>query len=448
MSASYAPRLGLFSASMAVVGGIIGSGIFLNPRIVAQRMYGITGGAVGVWILGGLIALLGAFCFAELGARRPRAGGGYVYLRETFGALPAFLYGWALLLVMATGACAAVAVTFATYLTAVFSWDQRLVQPVAVGAIVLLSAVNYVGVRPGAWTQNVFTLLKLGALALLIVTALFAALPAAPQITPTEDAFVASPAGGLLLAAGAALSPVLFAYGGWQQTNFIAEEIVDARRTLPRALLLGTSVVVLVYVLANVGYLRVLGGAGLALSAAPAADVMGSAVGDWGRRLISIGIACSTFGFLNLVILVSPRVYQAMAADGAFFPALARLHPVHRTPAAAIVVQGVWAVLLTLSGTYGQLLDYVVFGDWIFFGLTAATLFVVRRRGEPHEGYRVPFYPLAPLLFCLAAVYVVAGSILSNPRNAAIGALLIAAGAPVFMFWTWMTRSRGAPPPA
>src|SRR5690349_6470722 len=154
VNASYAPRLGLFSASMAVVGGIIGSGIFLNPRIVAQRMYGIGGGAVGSWILGGVIALLGAFCFAELGARRPRAGGGYVYLREAFGPLPAFLYGWALLLVMATGACAAVAVTFSTYATTLFGWDQKLVQPMAIVAIILLSAVNYVGVRPGAWTQN------------------------------------------------------------------------------------------------------------------------------------------------------------------------------------------------------------------------------------------------------------------------------------------------------
>lgn len=446
MTATYAPRLGLFSASMAVVGGIIGSGIFLNPRIVAQRMFGIPGGAVAAWVLGGLIALLGAFCFAELGARRPRAGGGYVYLRESFGPLPAFLYGWALLLVMATGACAAVAVTFATYLTALFSWDQRLVQPIAIGAIVLLSAVNYVGVRPGAWTQNLFTLLKLGALALLIVSALLLPAPGAPQITPADDAMVAS-AGGLLLATGAALSPILFAYGGWQQTNFIAEEIVDARRTLPRALLLGTGVVVLVYVLVNIGYLRMLGEAGLALSAAPAADAMHTAAGAWGRRAISIGIACSTFGFLNLVILVSPRVYQAMAADGAFFPALARLHPVHRTPAAAIVFQGFWAVLLTLSGTYGQLLDYVVFGDWIFFGLTAATLFVVRARREPHDGFRVPLYPLTPLLFCLAALYVVAGSVLSNPRNAAIGAALIAAGIPVFMFWKAKPRSPAAAPP-
>ena len=442
MTTNYAPRLGLFSAAMAVVGGIIGSGIFLNPRIVAQRMFGIPGGVLGAWVLGGVIALLGAFCFAELGARRPRAGGGYVYLREGFGQLPAFLYGWALLLVMATGACAAVAVTFATYAVALAGWSQDLVRPIAVGAIILLSAVNYFGVRPGAWTQNVFTLLKLGALALLIVVALANPVPADPIITLPDDPWTPpAQATALVLALGAALSPILFAYGGWQQTNFIAEEIVDAKRTLPRALLLGTGIVVLVYLLANVSYLRILGHTGLASSAAPAADVMASTVGPWGRRLISLGIACSTFGFLNLVILVSPRVYQAMAADGALVPALAKLHPTYRTPAAAIVFQAAWAVGLTLSQRYGQLLDYVVFGDWIFFGLTAATLFVFRRRGEAHDGFRAPFYPLTPLLFCAAAIYVVAGSVQSNPGNAVIGAVLIAAGIPVFYLTSRMRRA-------
>ena len=426
---------------MAVVGGIIGSGIFLNPRYVAQRMFGSPERVLGAWIVGGVIALLGAFVYAELGNRRPKAGGGYVYLRDAFGPLPAFLYGWALLFVVATGACAAVAVTFATYATALMGWSDTLIVPLAVGSIALLSAVNYVGVQPAAWTQNVFTLLKLGALTLLIVTALTQAAPADPQITlPSGTTEYWVPPGGqapLFLALGAALVPILFAYGGWQQTNFIAEEIVDAPRTLPRALLLGTAIVVTVYVLANVSYLKVLGVQGLAQSGAPAADVMGNSVGSWGPKLISLGIACSTFGFLNLVILVSPRVYQTMAADGVFFPALARLHPRYRTPALAIVVQGVWAIGLALTKSYGPLLDYVVFGDWIFFGLTAATLFVYRRR-ESGAGYRVPLYPLTPLLFCATALYVVISSILSNPGNALLGALLILAGVPVF--WYWKTR--------
>ncbi|MFI5207121.1 MAG: APC family permease [Gemmatimonadales bacterium] len=439
-SVTYARRLGLFSGTMAVVGGIIGTGIFLNPANVARitREPALT---TFVWALGGAIALIGAFCYAELGARRPKAGGGYVYLREALGPLPAFLYGWALLLVIATGACAAVAYTFGSYAAALFGLGEGAIKPIAVLAIVGLSAVNYLGVAEGAMTQNIFTLLKLGALAVVIGCGLV--LPfAAPA--PINYVGPLPPAGWQLpLAVGTALVPILFAYGGWQQTNFIAEEIKDAERTLPRALILGTAIVVLVYVTANMAYMRVLGVTGLGQSAAPAADLMTSVVGAWGRRLISLGIACSTFGFLNLVILVTPRVYQAMAADGVFLPALARLHPVHRTPGAAIMLQGGWAILLTMTKTYDRLLDYVVFGDWIFFGTTAATLFVYRRRLGPPERSRVPLYPVLPLLFIAAALYVVISSVASAPGNAAIGVLLIGAGVPVYLLWR--PRATAAP---
>ncbi len=431
---------------MAVVGGIIGSGIFLNPAEVAQRV--ATGPlTLGAWVLGGMIAVAGAFCYAELGHRFPRAGGGYVYLRDAFGGLPAFLYGWVLLFVIATGAMAAVAMTFARYALALVGVGPAHAAPVAVGAVVLLSVVNYFGVRPAAWTQNVFTVLKLAALALLIVVGLVAGLEAGAAVPPAGAAPPPiAPAGALatFYALGIALVPVLFAYGGWQQTNFIAEELVDAERTLPRALLMGTGLVVLVYVLANVAYLRVLGPTGLAASSAPAADVMERAAGRGARVLISAGIACSTFGFLNLVILVSPRVYQAMAADGVFFPTLARLHPRWRTPGAAILLQGAWAVGLTLSRRYGQLLDYVVFGDWIFFGATAATLFVYRARHGAPGAFRTPLWPLTPLLFIGAAVYVVISSVASAPRNAAIGAGLLLAGVPAFFVWRRLGRRREA----
>src|SRR6058998_3881001 len=247
---------------------------------------------------------------------------------------------------------------------------------------------------------------------------------------------------GVVVSVGAALVPILFTYGGWQQTNFIAEEIIDAERNLPRALVTGVAGVVVVYVLANVAYLRVLGSAGLAASTAPAADVMRALLGPAGGTLIAAGIAVSTFGFLNLVILVTPRVLQAMAADGVFFPRLAELHPVHRTPAAAILVQAGWAVLLTVSGTFGQLVDYVAFGDWIFFGLTVAGLFIYRTRDKaggypaPAGAFRVPGCPWTPGLFVLAAVYVVLSAVRANPGNAAIGAGLIALGVPVYLFWT------------
>jgi len=426
---SYARRLGLFSGTMAVVGGIIGGGIFRTPATVAERV-GTPGMVLATWVVGGVVALIGAFCFGELGQRRPRAGGGYVYLRETWGPLPAFLYGWTLVLVIATGAIAAVAVTFANYALALAGLSDRLTVPLAVGTIVLLAGINYVGVRPAAVTQNIFTVLKLAALAMLVGAGIFLAAPTAsyrPLPPSTASSF------------GAALVPILFTYGGWQQTNFIAEEIIEPEKNLPRALVLGVAIVVAVYLLANLAYLRVLGVDGLARSTAPAADVMVAVLGPAGGKLIAAGIAVSTFGFLNLVILVTPRVLQAMAADGVFFARLAVLHPVHRTPAAAIVALAGCAALLTLSKTFGQLVDYVTFGDWIFFGLTVAGLFIYRRR-EPHAAFRVPGYPWTPAVFVLAAAYVVVSVVVSNPKNAALGAALIATGVPVFFYW----RRRGA----
>jgi len=427
---------------MAVIGGIIGGGIFRTPATVAERV-GSPGLTLAAWIAGGVIALIGALCFGELGQRRPKAGGGYVYLRETWGPLTAFLYGWALLLVIATGAMAAVAVTFANYALALAGLPPRLTVPVAIGAILLLSGINWVGVKPGAVTQNVLTLLKLGALAALIVVGLSAVVPASTPLPPPP-----TPHGwpGIVRSLGAALVPVLFTYGGWQQTNFLAEEIIDPERNLPRALVLGVAVVVAVYLLANLAYLRVLGAAGLAASTAPAADTMRRLLGPAGGTLIAAGIAVSTLGFLNLVILVTPRALQAMAADGVFFPRLARLHPVHRTPTAAIALQAGWAIALTLSGTFGQLVDYVAFADWIFFGLTVAGLFVYRARdrasGRSPSGFLVPGYPWTAGLFVAAALYVVVSSVLANLRNAAVGTLLLVLGIPVYTYWSRRSRSR------
>jgi APA family basic amino acid/polyamine antiporter len=437
---TYRRTLGLFSGTMAVVGGIIGSGIFINPAIVAQRV-GTAGYTLGVWVLGGAVALIGAFCFGELGRRRPRAGGSYVYLREALGPLPAFLYAWALLLVMATGAIAAVAVTFANYALGVLGYAGTDGRWLAGLAIVVLTGINYIGIRPGAVTTNVFTLLKLGALGFLIVVGLIGG----EVITTEAGSAPASPANPFL-AIAAALVPVLFAYGGWQQTNFIAEEIVEPEKNLPRSLVLGVVIVVLVYLLANATYLRLLGPAGLAASTAPAADALRARLGPTGGAVIGLGIAASTFGFLNLVIMVSPRVYQTVAADGLFFPAFARLHPVYRTPTTAIVAQGVWAVLLLITGQYGQLLDYVVFCDWIFFGLAVVALFVLRRRdraaghAEPAGAFRVPGWPVTPALFVAASLYVVVGSVSSNPGNAALGMGILLLGVPVFHYWRRRSR--------
>lgn len=433
---TYARRLGLFDGTMLVIGGIIGAGIFLNPAIVAQR----TGSApwtLVVWGLGGVVALIGAMCFGELGARRPQAGGSYVYLRDIFGPLPAFLYGWTYLVVVNSGGIAAVGVTFAGYACRLASLDDVFIRPMAIAALVILHLINYFGIRPGAITTNIFTILRLAALAALIVTGMIVVSGSGAPHPFTASAEGAAPGSLSLRAIGAALIPVLFTYGGWQHSNHVAGEIASPEKNLPRALIFGVTTVVVFYMLANVAYLNTLGVSGLASSMAPAADTMTAVLGFVGGKIIAFGIMCSTFGFLSLVILAGPRIYQAMADDGVFFKRAARLHPRYRTPAAAIAVQAVWAILLTSTGTYGQLLDYVVFGDWIFFGLTVATLFFYRRRGAAPEGSTafVWGYPVTPALFVAVAIAAVASSIQSNPANAAIGGALIAAGVPVFFYW-------------
>ena len=437
---SYARRLTLFDGTMVVVGGIVGAGIFLNPAIVAQRA--VTPGLIlAVWAIGGAIAFVGAVCYAELGARRPQAGGGYVYLREAFGPLFGFLYGWMLLLVSNTGAIAALAVTFARYSVALVDFNTAWIQPLAVAAILLLSCVNYLGVRPGSVTQNIFTLLKLLALAVLIGAGLALGSGfdfAGPDVVPAPSGY------GVIGLIGIALIPVLFSYGGWQHANHIAGELIRPHRNLPRALLIGVGLVVAVYLLANWAYLGTLGPERLAASLAPASDAMQSVLGDAGSTLIGAGIVASTFGILNLYILAAPRVFQAMADDGLFFKRFARLHPRFKTPSGAIILQAAWGIALTLTGTYSQLLDYVVFGDWIFFALVVATLFFYRRRSEgsdgTEEGFRMVGYPWLPALFIAAAVFVVFSSVGSNPLNALVGLLLIGAGVPVY--WYWKRKSR------
>ena len=417
---------------MVVVGGIIGAGIFLNPAIVAQRVHSATFILVA-WIIGGGVALIGALAFAELGARRPQAGGGYVYLTEAFGPLAAFLYGWTFLLVINSGGIAAVSVTFARYTVDLFGAPAVYVKPLAAALLVALAGINYLGIKSGSITQNIFTILKLAALTLLIFAGVFLARGGESAAIDTTQNVSA------VRALGVALIPILFAYGGWQYSNNIASEIVDPERTLPRALTIGIAIVIAVYVLANVAYLRALGPRGLAASLAPAADTMRAVVGPRGAAVIAIGIIFSTIGFVNSGILSAPRMLQAMAADGLFFRFAARLHPSYHTPAGGILIQTVWAVALALSGTYGQLLDYVVFGDWIFFALIVATLFVYRHRdrasGRAAEVFRMPGYPVLPLLFVIVGAYVVVSAIASNPRNALLGAALIALGVPAFLFW-------------
>jgi len=429
---SFRRALGLFDATMVVIGGIIGSGIFINPYLVARQL-GSPWAVLGVWTAGGVVALTGALAYAELGQRYPKAGGQYVYLRDAWHPVIGFLYGWALLLMIQTGGMAAVGITFARYALRLIGQPETHSAIVAAGAIVILTIVNYLGVRFGSRVLNVCVVLKVAALATLILYSAFGP-AAADWLLPSRTA-TSSPGP---LAVGAALVPVLFAYGGWQNANYVAEEMRNPERDLPRSLLLGTGVVVVTYVLVNVAYVRTLGIDGLAQTTAPAAETAARWFGARGSQFVAAAIAVSTFGFLNMAVLGSTRVYYAMAADGAFFPALGRLHPRFRTPAAAIVLQSIWAIVLLLTGEYGGLLDTVVFADWIFFGLTVASLFVLRRRHAGSPGFRMPGYPWLPAAFAGVAIAVVLSTIREAPLRSAIGAALLLAGVPVY----WLFRKR------
>jgi len=430
---------------MVVVGGIIGAGIFINPYIVAQRLDS-PGLVLAAWVAGGLVALAGALTFAELGTLFPKAGGHYVYLREAYHPLAGFLYGWGLLLMIEGGAIAAVAITFAEYTLRLVGRPDVSGQLLAVLAIVAVAAVNYLGVKPGSRVLNAFVVLKLVPLGLLIGAGFL--LPGGGSETVLLEGgsgTVEGVGGSALVAFGAALIPVMFSYGGWQNANYVAEEMKDPVRDLPTSLLLGTGLVVLVYVSVNWVYLDVLGHAGLGGTTTPASDVAARLFGPTGNFLITLGIAVSTFGFLNLTMLAPTRVYYAMARDGLFPSRVARLHPRFDTPSTAIVIQTVWAIMLVLTGTYAQLVDYVVSADWIFFGLAGASLFVFRRT-QPLEArdasmFVAPGYPWVPGLFVVVAVVMVASVLWSNPVRSGLGFLLLAMGVPAYRFWNRRRRS-------
>jgi basic amino acid/polyamine antiporter, APA family len=431
--------LGPFDATMVVIGGIIGSGIFINPYIVAQRL-DTTPLVLGAWVAGGLIALAGAYAYAELGSIFPKAGGQYVYLRDGWHPLVGFMYGWALLLLIESGAIAAVAITFATYALRLAGRPDAAPVPLAIAAIAGLSLVNYFGVKPGSRVLNVLVVLKVAALAVLIV---------AGALAPSVDGWwqesrAAAVPSSALLAFGAAMVPILFAYGGWQNANYIAEEIDNPRRNLPFSLMLGTLTVVVIYLAVNVVYLRALGLEGLAATTTPASKAAAFMFGSLGDRFVTAAIAISTFGFLDLAILAPTRVYYAMAADGVFLPALSRLHPRYQTPWIAIVIQSTWSCVLALTGRYEQLLNYVVFADWIFFGLTVATLLVFRRTHplseRPDGSFRAPGYPVVQIAFVLVALAVVLSVVRADPSSAWRGAVLLGLGVPVFYWFTRASR--------
>ncbi len=423
----YARRLTLMDAALIVIGGIIGGGIFLNPGIVAQRT---DSGWVllALWVAGGLLTLIGCFCYAELGARRPEAGGSYVYLREAFGKLAGFLFGWTMLLVIYSGSSAAVATIFGTYATSVFGLSPDLVKPLAVGALIFVTGINLFGIRFGAQVQNVFAILKLAAIAVLVVTGLaFAGVGTTKALEASPTHVAGSLAGALL--------PVLFAFSGFSYLNNLAGEVREPQRTLPRALVVGMLVVIAAYVLTNYAYLAVLGHDGLATSNAPAADVMSRVFGSAGAKLIAIGIAISTLGFCNITLVAGARVLQVMGEDGLFFASVAKLHPRYRTPNIALMALSAWAIVLVLAANYGQLLDFATFGDWAAYAVTIATLFWYRRHSGGRPAFVTPAYPLLPLVFLVVVIGVVTSYAWDKPLSAGVVCLVVVAGLPVYAVW-------------
>jgi basic amino acid/polyamine antiporter, APA family len=425
---TFAKRLTLFDLLLVAAGASIGSGIFRTPSQVAAALPS-RAGILFAWGLGGALTLAGALTFAELAAAIPRAGGVYVWLTEAFGGLVGFLQGWAYFLVVATGALAALAIVFAEYVGYFVPLGETGTSVVAVVALVVLAGVNIVGVRLAALVGDALTLAKLAALAAIVAMGFFGRSAGAPVGTG------AAPLTGAGL--GAAMIGVLWSYGGWQHASFVAGEAKRPERDVPLGMVIGTAIVTLAYVLANVSYLRLLPIASIIASSHVASDAASVAVGPIGARLVAATVAVSALGTAGIYTLTAPRLYWGMAERGLFFRGVADLHPVWRTPVRAILLQTAWAVVLVFAwGTFEGLISYVVFVDWIFFGLTAAAVFVLRRRRGPPATYRVPGYPVVPAIFVAMSAWFVASTLRSQPKQALAGGALLALGVPVHAFWS------------
>ena len=426
-------QLGLFDSTMIVMGGIVGAGIFANPSEVAHRVHSPLL-ILGVWILGGFVAMCGAFIWAELATRLPGAAGGqYVYLRKAYHPAVAFVYGWGLLLITQTGGMAAVAVIFASYFRALtgVAWNEGAI---AAAALLTLTGINCFGARAGSNVQSALMLLKIAAIAALVIIGFSVGRHAPEQST----SFVAKPLSfDLLKSIGAAMVPIAFAYGGWQTATFVAAEIRDSRRDLSRGLLFGVAGVVALYLAVNLACLRVLGPSGLDATMTPASDLVRIALGESGARWIALAITISALGFLSQSMLTAPRVYYAMARDGLFLASVGKLFGKSEAPVVAIIFQGFAAIVIACSGTYGEILNFEVTVDFIFFGMTAAALFVLRRRqiGLGTVAYRVPGHPFTTTLFVVSCAGIVLSAIIASPRNSAIALCIMMVGLPVYYFW-------------
>jgi len=425
-------ELGLFDAVMINVGTMIASAIFIVPATVAAAVHG-TALMTLVWVVGGIVSLLGALSIAELAAAYPEAGGQYAYLREAYGTVWAFLYGWANFAVINTASIAAIAVGFARYIGFFTPLTESAVRVIAIASIVTLTLLNCRGVRLGATTQNILTILKIGALVALIVTSF--ALPGG-SATHFQPLWPSGGVGQLIGPFGVAMVAVLWAYDGWIETTYVGSEIVNPGRNLPRSIILSTLIVIALYVLASVAYAYVLSPEGMAASKLVASDVARVTMGAVGATFVVVAILISTLGANNGIILTAARIPYAMARGRMFFRSQGVVHARYATPAVALVTQGVLASILTAFGSYDQLFTYVVFAQFVFYALSASAVIRLRQKApQLARPYRTWGYPATPIVFIAFAVWLVYNTIVETPKDSAIGAGIILLGLPGYYYW-------------
>jgi basic amino acid/polyamine antiporter, APA family len=427
--------LGLRDLIYIVVGTVIGSGIFLTPGAVVQHA-GSGGVALIVWLVGGVLSLLGALTFAELAVSRPESGGLYVYLRDAFGPLLAFLYGWTMFLVIGCGSLATLAAAFPRYLDVFIPLSPVAAKVVSVLMIAVVSAVNVRGTRQGADVQGVATLIKGGVIVLLALLLVVKS----GGISSGGIWWPATWSASTISGAATGMIGVLWAYEGWQYVTFSAGETLDPQRTFGRGIVIGTALLIGIYVFANIGYFAALGVNGVANSTRVASDAANATLGPWAARGISLVILVSIFSASNGMMLTLPRLFFAMSRDRLFIAALAQVHPRFGTPAIAIIATALWSAVLAISGTFEQLLTYVVFMSWLWFALAALAIFAYRKR-EPNaeRAFRTPGYPVTPIVFVLAALGIVANTVVAQPTQSLIGLGFALLGIPAYLFWRRQT---------
>jgi APA family basic amino acid/polyamine antiporter len=435
--------LGFWDLVLLAMGCVIGSGIYLVPGLVLRQTGAQTGPAMIVWVAAGILSLLGALTYAELGAMKPEAGGLYAFIRDAFGPLPAFLYGWTSFFVIASGSVATLAVAFSNYFAQIVPIGPVASRLVTIGVIALTAAINIRGTRGSANVQNWTTGLKVGAL--LVMGVALIAFGQAPQ-DDVATMWPSSITPSLLSGFGTAMIGVLWAYEGWQYVTFSAGETLDPQRTFPRAIAAATAALVVTYLLASFGYIAALGPQAAAQSDHVAADAVGVLLGPIAGKLVGALILVSIFSAANGLLLTVPRLYFAMARDGVFFKRLAVVHPRFGTPAFAITATALWAAVLALSGTFEQLLTYVVFTAWIFYAMGGIAVLILRRK-EPNavRPFRVPGYPITPLLFVASALVLVGNTVFAQPERAATGIAAVLIGTPAFFLWRAKARGASAP---